>query len=170
MLWHLVAAVFAGLAAAGVGLFLRVVTRKWLPSWIVPVCAGLGMLAYQINHEYSWFSHKQSQLPESAQIISSERGEAFWRPWTYFFPMTIAFRVVDQDNMVKSEANDQQLIEFILYHFEKLHMDRVTTQAYLLNCTTRDLVPLGGEQRQPRTTEMRQLKASAPLYQALCNT
>lgn len=168
MLWHLVAAIFAGLAAAGIGLLLRTVSGKRLPRWIVPVFAGLGMLAYQIHHEYSWFSYKQLQLPESSRVVAIEKGEAFWRPWTYFYPMTIAFEVVDRDNLARTRAADEPLVEFILYRFEKLHMDRVTTQAYLMNCRTREMLPLSGEEGRPRFSELRRLEASDPLLEAVC--
>ncbi len=67
MIWHLIAAIFAGLGAAGLGLLLRTLSGKRLPRWIVPVCAGLGMLGYQIQHEYGWFDHKRQQLPDSAR-------------------------------------------------------------------------------------------------------
>ena len=37
MIWHLIAAIFAGLGAAGLGLLLRTLSGKRLPRWIVPV-------------------------------------------------------------------------------------------------------------------------------------
>jgi len=49
MFWHLIAAIVAGVAGAGIGLLLRSLTRKRLPKWIIPVCAGLGMLSYTIH-------------------------------------------------------------------------------------------------------------------------
>jgi hypothetical protein len=170
MIWHLIAAVFAGLSAAGIGLLLRSLSGKRLPRWIIPVFAGLGMLGYQIYYEYSWFSHKQQQLPESAQVVSSEKGGAFWRPWTYVFPMTTAFSVVDRNNLVPRQANDHQLVEFMLYRFEKHYVDQVTHQAYLMNCTTQEKLPLIGEARRPRFSELRRIDASAPLFQAVCAT
>ncbi|QJQ96791.1 MULTISPECIES: hypothetical protein [Halomonadaceae] len=168
MIWHLIAAIFAGLGAAGVGLLLRVVSGRRLPRWIVPVCAGLGMLAYQIHHEYSWFNHKQHQLPAAAQVISSEQDSVFWRPWTYLFPMTTAFSVIDQGNMISRQVDGQHLVEFMLYRFERHHMDLVTHRPYLMNCATHESLPLEGEQRQPRFHEMRRVDDSDPVYQAVC--
>lgn len=169
MIWHLIAAIFAGLGAAGIGLLLRMISGKRLPRWIVPVFAGLGMLGYQIHHEYSWFSYKQAQLPDSAEVVSVEKGEVFWRPWTLAFPMTIAFSVVDEDNLVTRQADDNRLVEFILYRFERSYPDVVTHQAYLMNCTTRERLPLAGEQREPRFSDMRKLDDHDPLYQAVCS-
>ncbi|MBS9404845.1 hypothetical protein KG088_14500 [Halomonas sp. TRM85114] len=168
MIWHLIAAVFAGLGAAGVGLVLRLVSGKRLPRWIVPVCAGLGMLAYQINHEYSWFNHKQAQLPDSAKVVDVEKGQAFWRPWTYAFPMTIAFSVVDQDDLITGQADGQRLVQYRRYRFKKEYVDQVTHQAYLMNCTSRETVPLAGEPPRPRTEAMQTFTETDHLFQVVC--
>ncbi|PMR76616.1 hypothetical protein [Billgrantia endophytica] len=168
MIWHLVAAIFAGLGAAGIGLLLRLISGKRLPRWVIPAFAGLGMLGYQIHYEYSWLSHKQGQLPATAQVVSTEEGGAFWRPWTYFFPMTTAFSVVDRSSMVPREADDQLLVEFMLYRFEKDYVDRLTHQAFLMNCTSQEKLPLIGEERQPRFSALRSVDSDTPLYQAVC--
>ncbi|WP_346796218.1 hypothetical protein R5M92_12205 [Halomonas sp. Bachu 37] len=168
MIWHLIAAIFSGLAAAGIALLLRTLSGKRLPRWVIPVFAALGMLGYQIHFEYSWFTYKQQQLPETTEIVSTEQGSALWRPWTYAFPMTIAFEVVDQENMKVTRSDSEEVIEFILYHFEKQYMDRVTHQTYLMNCQTQEMIPLDEESRQPRMSRLRQLDTNSPLYQAVC--
>ncbi|SDJ51282.1 hypothetical protein [Billgrantia gudaonensis] len=170
MIWHLIAAVFAGLGAAGIGLLLRTLSAKRLPRWIVPVCAGLGILGYQIHHEYTWFEHKRAQLPDSARVVDTEQSTAFWRPWTFLAPLTTAFTVVDEQSLAssQSEADDQRLVEFILYRFEREYVERFSHQAYLMNCTTRELVPLEGESRTPRTDRLRRLDDSNPLFGAVC--
>lgn len=168
MIWHLIAAVFAGLGAAGIGLILRQASGKRLPRWIIPAFGGLGMLGYQIYTEYTWFEHKQQQLPESAEVVSVEEGQMFWRPWTFAFPMTTAFTIVDLDNLAVSRGDGGRLIEFILYRFEKEYVDQVSHQAYLMNCATREMLPLEGESRTPNTEQMRRVEAESPLHRALC--
>ncbi|QJQ98150.1 hypothetical protein [Halomonas sp. PGE1] len=168
MIWHLIAAVFAGLGAAGIGMLLRMASGKRLPTWIIPVFGGLGMLGYQIHYEYSWFSHKQAQLPATASVVEVEHGSMFWRPWTYAFPMANAFSVVDRDSMAVRDANGERLVEYIRYRFEKQHVDLVTHQAWLINCATRETLPLIGEERRPRFEAMRALDEDDALYQALC--
>ena len=170
MIWHLIAAIFAGLGAAGVGLLLRTLSAKRLPRWIVPVCAGLGILGYQIQHEYTWFEHKRAQLPDSAQVVNTEQSAAFWRPWTYLVPLTTAFTVVDEASLVRApgDADGQRLVEFILYRFEREYVERFSHQAYLMNCATRELVPLAEESREPRTERMQRLAADAALLSAVC--
>ncbi|MDW7745764.1 hypothetical protein [Halomonas sp.] len=168
MIWHLIAAVFAGLGAAGIGLILRLASGKRLPRWIIPAFGGLGMLGYQIQTEYTWFEHKQQQLPESAEVVSVEEGQMFWRPWTFAFPMTTAFTIVDLDNLAVSRGDEGRLVEFILYRFEKEYVDQVSHQAYLMNCETREMLPLEGESRTPHTEQMRRVEATSPLHRALC--
>jgi len=169
MIWHLIAAIFAGLGAAGIGMLLRFLSGKRLPRWIVPVFGGLGMLGYQINVEYSWYEHKRQLLPDTAQVVQVEHDAMFWRPWTYLFPMATAFSVVDEQSMAVQEQDGERRVEFLLYHFEKQVQDRVTHQAWLMNCTTRETLPLEGEARRPRTEEMRRLAEDAPIYLAVCD-
>ncbi|UYG04765.1 hypothetical protein OCT51_05175 [Halomonas sp. LR3S48] len=170
MIWHLIAAIFAGLGAAGIGLILRLASAKRLPKWIIPVCAGLGMLGYQIHYEYSWFDHKRSQLPATTRVVDTKQDSMPWRPWTYFYPMTVSFSVVDQGSMVPRQADDQQLVEFILYRFEKEYVDQLHHQPYLLNCSSAELVPLAKGSRQPRVDALRTLDEESSLYQAVCST
>ncbi len=169
MIWHLLAALFVGLGAGGLAHLLRLASGRRLPRWIVPVCAGLGMLGYQIHHEYSWLDYKRSQLPATAQVVDAEKGQMFWRPWTHLFPMTVAFTVVDHSSMVRRQADEHQLVEFVLYRFEKEYVDRLDHQPHLMNCTTREMVPLTGEKRRPNFQAMRGVDASSPLYESVCS-
>ncbi|MEC9482186.1 MAG: hypothetical protein UMU75_02520 [Halomonas sp.] len=169
MIWQLIAAIFAGLGAAGIALILRQLSGKRLPRWIVPALGGLGMLGYQVYYEYAWFEHKRAQLPESAQVISTQQSQMLWRPWTYLFPLTTGFSVIDRSNLIAQQADEARLVEFILYRFERQHTDRVSHQAYLLNCTAREMVPLAEQDRQPRYAQLRRVETSAPLFQAVCS-
>ncbi|MDR5894114.1 MULTISPECIES: hypothetical protein [Halomonas] len=169
MIWHLIAAIFAGLGAAGIGLLLRLASGKRLPTWIIPVFAGLGMLGYQVHYEYSWLTHKQAQLPATASVVEVEHASMFWRPWTYAFPMANAFSAVDSDSMrARETADGERLVEYIRYRFEKQHVDLVTHQAWLMNCESRETLPLVGEERRPRLEAMRELDAEDPVYLAVC--
>ncbi|WP_299236978.1 hypothetical protein [uncultured Halomonas sp.] len=168
MIWHLIAAIFAGLGAAGIGLLLRTLSGKRLPRWIIPVLGGLGMLGYQINVEYNWYEHKRSLLPDTARIVQVQEEPMFWRPWTYLFPMTTAFSVVDEQGMTTREQAGKKHVEFLLYRFEKQLQDSVSHQTWLMNCATRETLPLEGEERRPRLDAMRRLTSEAPLYRVVC--
>ncbi|GHE20769.1 hypothetical protein [Halomonas urumqiensis] len=168
MIWHLIAAIFAGLGAAGIGMLLRLLSGKRLPRWIIPAFAGLGMLGYQIHYEYAWFDHKLQQLPATAHVVEVEQDAMFWRPWTYLHPMTTGFSVVDEQSMSVREEDGERRVEFLLYRFEKQLQDRVSHQTWLMNCASREVLPLEGEGREPRLDEMRRLGDQAPLYRAIC--
>lgn len=168
MIWHLIAAVFSGLGAAGIGLVLRTLSGKRLPKWIVPVCAGLGMLGYQVNAEYSWFELKSQQLPASAVVISSQTDSMIWRPWTLAFPMVTEFSAVDRDGMTHNARGQTPVVELIVYHFERHYADVVTPTPYLLNCDNRELVPLDDATGQPALNALRTLREGAKLYTTAC--
>lgn len=91
MLWELLATAFAGLGAAGVVLTLRVLSRRRVPAWIIPACAGAAMLSFQIYSEYTWFSHQKSLLPEDVLVVRQVKETSPWRPWTYIYPQTVRF-------------------------------------------------------------------------------
>lgn len=167
MIWHLLALAVAGLGAAGIGALLRALSGKRLPKWIIPIFAGAGMLTYQIYYEYNWFEHKQTQLPAASQVVELEQEGVFWRPWTYMFPMTVGFTVVDTEEIAQTEREGQRISQFILYKFDKEYVDLVSHQTHLLNCTTAELVPMA-EDGTLRAAAMRRVEPDGPLYQAVC--
>ncbi|WP_028305045.1 hypothetical protein [Oceanospirillum maris] len=167
MIWHLVAAIVVGVAAAGVALFLRKISGKRLPKWIIPVFAGVGMLAYQVHTEYDWFDHKKMSLPEGSVVVSTEEPGSPWRPWTFAIPMTTAFTVLDEASINSRMVSNQKVIEFMLYRFEKQHVDRVKNQAFVINCDRRELLPMNLK-RELDIAEGRVLGEEDPLYQVIC--
>jgi hypothetical protein len=167
MIWNLVATVFAGLGGAGIALILRMLSRKKLPKWIIPVCAGIGMLAYQIYIEYTWFDFKRSQLPAGAEVVSSETDSMIWRPWTYLKPMTVRFAVLDRNSINERLVAGESVVEFGYYRFEKSYVDQVRHQQYLLNCTNGQMLELT-ETKAPVVDSLKVLENSDPLWRALC--
>lgn len=168
MIWHLIAAVVAALGGAGIALLLRTLTRKLLPTWIVPVFAGLGMLAYTIHYEYTWFDYKKARLPEGSVVVSSETGEMFWRPWTAMFPMPLAYTVLDGANAQIEDTVQGRIARFVLYRFEKQHlMSTVKSETYQLLCNEKVMFRLN-EAGQARFETMAELKEDAPLYRSIC--
>ena len=165
MIWHLIAAVFAGLGAAGVALLLRKLSRNRLPKWIIPAFAGAAMLAFQLGIEYSWVNTKQDQLPEGSVIISTQESRYFWRPWTYLAPMTTGFTVLDSAQIQRSGA----LAEFYLYHFERAYVDLLEVERYQLNCQDGALIPFNANQ-EPRPQAVSYLAEANPLRLAICPT
>ena len=103
MLFELIAAVVAGVALAGLAMLLRWLSRGLLPKWIVPAMAGVGMLSYAIWSEYSWFDRMNIALPGIAVSWKNEQ-TAFWRPWSYFEPVTTRFTAVDLNGAKRHPA------------------------------------------------------------------
>lgn len=167
MLWTLIAIVISGLGGAGIAMLLRKLTRNRLPKWIIPAFGGLGMLAYQIYFEYSWFEYQLQRQPAESVLVASETGEVFWRPWTFFWPMTSAFTVLDSKSVQRHESAGQSVVAFNLYRFEKQHIDRVSHQPYLLNCSTAELLPLD-EQQKPLLEQMKRIERTEVLYLQVC--
>jgi hypothetical protein len=168
MLWTLLAIGVAGLGAAGIAMLLRKLTGNRLPKWIIPAFGGLGMLAYQIYYEYSWFDYQLQRQPPESVIVASETGEVFWRPWTYFWPMTTAFTVLDSKSLLREDAVGNDVVAFNLYRFEKQHVDRVSHQPHLLNCTTAELLPLDA-QKKPLLQQMKRIDREGELYRRACS-
>lgn len=166
MFWNLVATLIAGLGAAGIALTIRSLTRKRAPRWLIPVFAGAGMLGYQIYLEYTWFDHKQSQLPAAAEVVSTEERKVAWRPWSYVVPQVTSFTVLDVDS-VRRERGTEGIARFYLHRFERIVMDQVSSRVYLLNCDTRELVPLTAA-GSPDISALRRLEASDPLQVGVC--
>jgi len=169
MIWHLVATFSAGLGAAGIAFLLRNVSRQKLPKWMIPVFAGLGMLSYQIYFEYNWFAHQSSRQPEGAVVTASQTEQVFWRPWTYLFPMTTVFTVVDSNHLQVRELDGFTLVEFIEYRFEKQYIDTVTHQRYVLNCNDAQMIAVSDEQKvlshQPQN-----IQRTSVLFNTVCPT
>ncbi|AOY88154.1 hypothetical protein BKP64_08205 [Marinobacter salinus] len=166
MFWTFVATVFCGLGAAGIALAIRTATRQKAPKWIIPVFAGAGMLGYLIYGEYTWYDHKQSQLPEEAVVVDTETDGILWRPWTFAFPYITAFSTVDTKS-ISHDTGNPDVVRFTLYRFEQKLADAVSHRVHILNCQTRELVPLGSD-GTPRVDNMKVLNSNDTLLNAVC--
>lgn len=169
MIWHLVAVFSAGLGAAGIAFLLRSISRQKLPKWIIPAFAGLGMMGYQVYFEYNWFAHQSTRQPAGVVVTSSQTSQDIWRPWTFVYPMTNVFTVVDTHQLQVNHSEGLTLVEFIEYRFEKKYIDVVTHQNYVLNCTQAQIMALSDEgvmlSAQPRSVER-----DSPLFAAVCSS
>ncbi len=170
MFWHLIAAIVAGTAGAGIALALRSLMRKRLPKWIIPVGAGLGMLAYTIHYEYTWFESTQARLPEGSVVVSSEKGNMLWRPWTLAFPMPLAYTVLDEANAQIQDTEQGRVARFVLYRFEKTSlMSTVQSGRYQLLCREKAMFRLN-EAGEAKVETLTQLEQDSPLYRSICES
>lgn len=168
MFWNLVATIFAGLGAAGIALAIRSLTRKRAPKWLIPVFAGLGMMAYQVYIEYTWFDHMKSRLPQEAVVVSTQSESTWWRPWSYVMPQITSFTVLDRKSIRRDTAGQDEVVRFVLYRFRHTYGGRVSEGVYLANCNNGELVPISPEGK-PQVDQMRKLEPDNTLRQSVCS-
>ncbi|MCK2149699.1 MULTISPECIES: hypothetical protein [Marinobacter] len=168
MFWTFVATVFCGLGAAGIALGIRAATRNKAPKWIIPAFAGLGMLGYLIHGEYTWYDHKQDMLPEEAVVVDTETDGILWRPWTFAFPYVTAFSTVDTKS-ISQDTTNPDIVRFTLYRFEQKLTDAISHRVHILNCQSRELVPLGSD-GTPRVDNMKMLDSTDRLLTTVCTS
>jgi hypothetical protein len=170
MLWEFIATVFAGFGAAGIALFIRSLSRKKSPRWLIPVFAGAGMLGFQIYSEYTWFDHQSSRLPEGVEVVRTVQETAPWRPWSFWYPQTLRFIAADIKNAAVNQRNPD-LVIVNLYFFERRMTARMVPQ--VIHCTanaradfTETLqIPAPGEKL---SNDWRPLTADDPLLTSVC--
>ncbi|MGM0572052.1 hypothetical protein [Marinobacter sp.] len=167
MFWNFVATIICGLGAAGIAMGIRALTRKRAPRWIIPVFAGIGMMAFQIYMEYSWYGQMTERLPESSVVVSTEAAAEFWRPWSFFVPQINRVTVLDRDSL-RNAPSGADTFQFRLYHFRQTYGGRVSHGGWLLNCPSRELVALTDD-GQPDTAQVRRLATDDRLYQEVCD-
>ncbi|WP_224816070.1 hypothetical protein [Hasllibacter sp. MH4015] len=91
MFWTLIAAIFGGLAGAGIGMGLRKLSRGRLNAGIVPVCAGIMMVITTVSTEYSWYNSSLAQLPADTVVVTEREQQAWYQPWTFVRPWVRGF-------------------------------------------------------------------------------
>ena len=85
------------IAAATLGLLVWAL-RRWfpgLPRWSVPLAGALGLIAFTIWSEYSWFSRVSGELPAEVEVVSVQDEAMPLRPWTYLAPIRMRFLALD---------------------------------------------------------------------------
>lgn len=167
MFWNFVATIICGLGAAGIAMGIRALTRKRAPRWLIPVFAGLGMMAFQIYMEYNWYDQMTDRLPESSVVVSTESAAEFWRPWSFFVPQINRITVLDRESLRNAPAGPDTY-QFMLYHFRQTYGGRVSHGSWLLNCPSRELVAVT-EEGQPDTNQVRRLTQDDQLYREVCD-
>lgn len=116
MFLELIAAVFAGAAAAGLVLLANRLTGGRLPRWLMPATAGAVILLFTIRMEYSWFDRTTADFPESVVVAERHEARAMWRPWTYLFPLTDRFVAVNTAAfLVKPGVPDQRIVDYVSF-------------------------------------------------------
>lgn len=116
MFFELIGTIAAGIAAALLVWAINRSLKGRLPSWLVPVAAGIAMLTATISSEYTWFSRTQSNMPEGFVVAETVEETQFYRPWTYIKPIVSRFIAVDQATTRTHPAQpDQRIVDLVIY-------------------------------------------------------
>lgn len=164
MFWELVATVFAGIAGAGIALIIRKISRQSTPKWLIPVFAGLAMLGFQIQSEYTWFDHQASRLPNGVVVVKKIEEQTFWRPWSYVFPQSLRFIAADVAHSAVNKVNTN-LVLVDLYFFERRQLAKRVPQ--VIDCQQGARSDFSTEKNSQ--VNWHSLSKSDPLLQAVCS-
>lgn len=146
MILELVAAVSAGLGLAGLALLLRVATRRRLPAWTVPAAAGLGMLAFAIWSESTWYGRTAGALPPGVVVARAVEDAAPWRPWTYVWPIVTRFSAVDTRARRTNAARPGEVLTSVIL---VARWAPLRTLPVLFDCGASRMAALSGEDLLP---------------------
>lgn len=139
MFFELIAAMVAGLTAAGVVLVLNRISRGMLPRWAMPAAAGAAMIGFSIFMEYSWFDRTTAEFPESVEVAFTHEARAAWRPWTYLWPLVDRFSAIDRASIRTHEAAPEQRMANLLL-FARWAGPKVVPVVY--DCAAAQMAPL----------------------------
>lgn len=115
MFWELIATIFAAFLMAGLVLPIRMFCKK-APKWLVPVAAGVGVLGFQIYHEYTWADNTIAKLPAESVVVAKVPKTSWFRPWSYAKPQVFQFVVLDKAGISTGADGNKSAT---LYFFER---------------------------------------------------
>lgn len=170
MFFELIGTFVAGIATALLVWALNRTLKGRLPSWLVPVSAGLAMLAATISSEYSWFARAQSNMPEGFVVAETVEETKIYRPWTYLSPFVSRFIAVDQATIRTHPAQpDQRIVDLVIYG----RWARTAKIPALFDCAANARADLVdgvdfGTDGKVLNAQWQPMNADAPLLMAAC--
>lgn len=116
MFFELIGTIMAGAAMALIIWALNRVLKGRLPSWMIPVGAGLAMIVATISSEYGWYNRTAAAMPAGMVVAETVEEQAFYRPWTYARPFVTRFVAVDQASVrTHPDQPDQRIVDLVFY-------------------------------------------------------
>ncbi len=116
MIFELIGTILAGVAMALIFWAVNRTLKGRLPSWLMPVSAGLAMLIATISSEYGWYARTTAAMPQGFSVAETVEEQVFYRPWTYALPLTTRFVAVDHASIkTHPDQPDQRLIDLVFY-------------------------------------------------------
>ena len=121
MIYEFIATIAAGFGLAGLALIITHLSKLAglrAPKWLIPLFAAVGIFAFQIHQEYSWYDQQAAQLPQGVTVIKTVEDSTWFRPWSYIKPQTVRFMAIDSRHTeANATAPDVHLVN--LYLFER---------------------------------------------------
>lgn len=116
MFFELIATIVAGVATALLVWAVNRTLKGRLPSWMIPVSAGMAMIVATISSEYGWFERTKATMPEGMVVAQTVEEKVFYRPWTYANPFISRFVAVDQATArTHPDHPDKRIVDLIFY-------------------------------------------------------
>lgn len=117
MFFELIGTILAGVAMALLFWAVnRTVLKGRLPSWLMPVSAGLAMLIAAVSLEYGWYDRTARAMPNGFVVAETVEETAIYRPWTYAVPYTTRYIAVDQASLrTHPEQPNQRILDLWFY-------------------------------------------------------
>ena len=172
MFFELIAAIVSGVALAGIAMGLRWASRGTLPRWIVPASAGIGMLAYAVWSEYSWFDRATAGQPPEMTVAWKHEARAPWRPWSYYRPVIDRLVAIDKRTEQRNDRFPDQVIVDVVLAARWQPAARVKVA---FDCAANRRADLFGKDvsigpnGEINGADWRQLEADDPVLKAACD-
>ncbi|CAA6813372.1 MAG: Unknown protein [uncultured Thiotrichaceae bacterium] len=117
MLFKLIAMLFIGLTIYGIYSLLNKLLSGSIPRWVLPASIALSMVLYHIYDEYTWADRTIDGIEAENtlyHVVGIKEDQAFWRPWTYIWPLKIEINIVLDSSITKAEdgSNEAVLIQY----------------------------------------------------------
>jgi hypothetical protein len=169
MFFELVGTIMAGIAAA----LLIWAIRRWkpaIPNWVLPVGAGVAMLAAAMSSEYGWYTRISGQLPETFVVAQRLDERSPLRPWTYILPYTSRFVAIDRGSLrTNPQVPDHRMVD--LYFFGRWAPNQRLT--VLWDCARNRTAALGegavfDEDGQVANASWQPVPPDDPVFVAAC--
>lgn len=177
MLFEFIATIAAGFGLAGVALIITHLSKlagKRAPKWLIPLFAAIGIFAYQIHQEYSWYGQQVESLPKGVEVVKTAKSTEWFRPWSYVKPQILRFIAADTSN-ARANADSPNVYLVTLYLFERRRSVQQVQQVIDCSAPARaDYVlppkdsALSIDEYVKQTTAWRPLAKDDPLYTAIC--
>lgn len=139
MLWGFIAVIVAGIGGAGIAIILNKITGGRMPKWLTPFAAALAMLVTTISNEYLWYDQSASNLKPGVEVVSTIESSAFYRPWTYLFPITDRFAALDTNSLTTHPSGEGRVVGN-LYFFAR--WENTQHLQILFDCASGGTLPL----------------------------